>query len=242
MNMRTSKRLKFPGIRRGFSIVELLVALTISSTLLTAMMVALDVMFKRYKVISDQASTHVIARVVMHRLLSMIRTGREFGPFPSDVLDRSQNPADYDRMQFVSLDDAATDSREITTIETRVPSALVVGGISTMQRGPRVLWLVTELTAGAAAPVRTERPLMDGIIAARFNLEYEPGPRLKRATVDLTFMPQGNAYSQIDPATGQVSRSVTLPDGTKVDRQLMFSDAGTPVVRLISTAAPRGEN
>lgn len=225
--------------RRGFSMVELLIALTISGTLMAGMMVALDVMFKRYTVISDQASTHVIARVVMHRILSMIRTGTEFGPYPTDVFDQTQNPANYDSIQFVSFDDPAADRRDITTIETRTPGNVTVGGAATMQRGPRVLWLVVDSSVSGVV-TRTERPLLDGVVAARFNMHYEPGPRLRRATVDLTFMPQGNALTETNNA-GEVTRLTTDADGNTIDRTLMFSDAATPLVRLIATAAPRGE-
>ncbi len=240
MNSTRTLRSMLSAARRGFSMVELLIALTISGTLMAGMMVALDVMFKRYTVISDQASTHVIARVVMHRILSMIRTGTEFGPYPTDVYDRTQNPANYDRIQFVSFDDPAADRRDITTIETREAGNVTVGGVATMQRGPRVLWLVVESSVGGVV-TRTERPLMDGVVAARFNMEYDPGPRLRRATVDLTFMPQGNTVAETN-AAGEVTRTMTDADGNVVDRTLMFSDAGTPLVRLISTAAPRGED
>jgi prepilin-type N-terminal cleavage/methylation domain-containing protein len=240
MNSTRTVRSLLSAARRGFSMVELLIALTISGTLMAGMMVALDVMFKRYTVISDQASTHVIARVVMHRILSMIRTGTEFGPYPTDVYDRTQNPANYDRIQFVSFDDPAADRRDITTIETREAGNVTVAGVATMQRGPRVLWLVVESSVGGVV-TRTERPLMDGVVAARFNMEYDPGPRLRRATVDLTFMPQGNTVAETN-AAGEVTRTMTDADGNVVDRTLMFSDAGTPLVRLISTAAPRGED
>src|SRR5262249_54498554 len=52
-------------IRRGFSMVEMLIALTISSLLLTACLVALDTMFKFYETTSEEASTHVVSRLVM---------------------------------------------------------------------------------------------------------------------------------------------------------------------------------
>ncbi|HZW10885.1 MAG TPA: prepilin-type N-terminal cleavage/methylation domain-containing protein [Phycisphaerales bacterium] len=63
------------GAARAFSVVELLVALTISSLLLTATLVALDASFKSYKVTTESASSHVVARMVMHRMTTMIRTG-----------------------------------------------------------------------------------------------------------------------------------------------------------------------
>jgi prepilin-type N-terminal cleavage/methylation domain-containing protein len=87
---------------RGFSLIEVLVALTIMGTLLTAAMTALDTSFKSYKVTTEGASTHVIARMVMSRIMTMMRTGTEFGPYPVDPLDRAQNPVLSDYLEFVS--------------------------------------------------------------------------------------------------------------------------------------------
>ena len=63
-------------LRRGFNLVELLVALSISATLLTATMVALDASFKAYQMTTEVASTHTIARLTMHRMLALIRTSK----------------------------------------------------------------------------------------------------------------------------------------------------------------------
>ena len=73
------KRTKSPR-RRGFSMVELLLSLAIVSMVLTSSMVALDAAFKGYRATTDTASTHVVSRIVMHRIVAMIRTGKEFGP------------------------------------------------------------------------------------------------------------------------------------------------------------------
>ena len=43
--------------RRGFSIVEMLIALAITATLLTATLAALDTSFKSYKVTTEGART-----------------------------------------------------------------------------------------------------------------------------------------------------------------------------------------
>jgi len=223
--------------------IELLVALTISATLMAAMMVALDVMFKRYTAISDQASTHVITRTVMHRMLAMIRTGTRFGPYPTDVTDRTTNPADYNRIQFISQDDVATNTREITTIESRAAGTVSLGGMTVMQRGPNVLWLVVERSvAGTVSTV--ERPLIDGVVTARFNLEYVPGPRLKRATIDLTVLAQGNSAEVFDRETSTWSSTSTTGNGagaTTVNNSLMHNESGSPVIRMVASVAPRSD-
>src|SRR5690606_30890286 len=81
-------------VRRGFSIVEMLVALTISATLLAATLSAFDASWRSYQHTTESASTHVVSRIVMHRLLAMIRTGTEFGPYPADFFDPEFNPMD----------------------------------------------------------------------------------------------------------------------------------------------------
>jgi prepilin-type N-terminal cleavage/methylation domain-containing protein len=227
--------------RRGFSIVEMLIALTVSGTLLAAMLVALDVMFKRYKVIADAAGTHVVARVVMHRMLAMIRTGQEFGPYPTDVLDRSINPADYDRIQFVSFSDPDNDIREVTTLETRDPQRITVDSISSDQRGPRVLWLVIERAEGSSV-TRQERPLLDGVVNVTFNMEYDIGPRLRRATIDMTILPQANTVEEFDGQRNMwTSTQTDANTGATTERQLLALDAVTPTIRMVASTAPRGE-
>ena len=62
------------SLRRGFNLVELLIALSISATLLTATMVALDASFKAYQKTVHMSATHTIARLTMHRMLALIRT------------------------------------------------------------------------------------------------------------------------------------------------------------------------
>jgi len=83
---------------------------------------------------SESASTHVVSRIVMARVMALIRTGKEFGPFPADVLDSAQNPLVSTFVEFVSLDNAATGQRQITRIERRTGTTSPPGSW-----GPRLL-------------------------------------------------------------------------------------------------------
>ena len=74
-------------IRSGFSLVELLIALAISAILLAATLAALQVSFRAYQTTSDQAATHAVGRMVVHRMTSMIRSGQEFRPLPDEIRD-----------------------------------------------------------------------------------------------------------------------------------------------------------
>ena len=65
---------------RGLSLVEMLVALAISSVLLTATAVAIDTSFKSYAIAAESASTQTATRMVVNRVLTMIRTSTAHGP------------------------------------------------------------------------------------------------------------------------------------------------------------------
>lgn len=192
---------------RGFSMIELLIALSITGTLLAATLTALDSSFKSYKLTTETASTHVVTRMVMSRVMAMIRTGTEFGPYPADVLDTTQNPVVSDAIEFTTWEEPTTLQRRIVRVERRAQADA--------ERGPFELWYVeTNLTAGVVTST-VERPLITGVLEARFTLEYSVGPRLRRATVDLTVRP--NDFQDAS----------------------FSNDLETPAIRLVSTVNPR---
>lgn len=190
--------------RRAFSLVEMLIALTISATLLTATLTAFDASWRAYKDTTESASTHVVSRIVMHRILAMVRTGTEFGPYPDDVLDASQNPLTSTSIEFVSEADRLAGNNRITRIERRA----VANTTDQFE-----LWYV--LINRADGSTIEERPLLANVREALFILEYEPGPRLVRATIDLSIRPN----DEDDLRVGGVDR--------------------TPMIRLVASAEPR---
>ena len=171
--------------RRAFSVVEMLIALAISGSLMAATLAALDSSFKQYKSTTESASTHVVSRIVMHRMLSMIRTGTDFGPFPADPLDPDQNPISSEFIEFVSEQDIGGGITRITRIEHR-PS---------VEEGPNdELWYVVVEPTGEDETIVEERLLLSGVIGCQFNLEYnEQSWLLDRATIDLTIEPNDSA-------------------------------------------------
>jgi len=203
--------------RRAFSMIEMLIAITISATLLTATLSALNASFIQYKVITESASTHVVSRIVMNRILSMVRTGSEFGPFPADVLDTAQNPLQSDWIEFVSARDAAGGIDRITRIEHRAAP----DGSPPDAAG--ALWFVL-LDPDLMNPddpeagILEEHELLSGVENAVFTLEYGVGPMLRHATVDLTIRPNDSR----DLTVGAVS-----------------NPAEAQTIRLIASAAPR---
>ena len=73
--------------RRAFSLVEVLVALTISVILLTATMFALRASFESYRRSAERVSTNVSGRLIIERVQMMIRGGVDFGPVPASPAD-----------------------------------------------------------------------------------------------------------------------------------------------------------
>jgi prepilin-type N-terminal cleavage/methylation domain-containing protein len=194
------------GARRAFSMVELLIAILVSSLMLTACLVALDSSFKSYEHTSETASTHVVSRLVMTRVMAMIRQGQEFGPYPVQVLSPTTLESGY--VEFVSLDDAATGRRQVTRLE-KVADPNLPGMFTLQYRRWDYL--------NGALQTSFNYPLIRNLKEARFTLEYDVGPALRRATVDLTIRPD-------DYSTNVTSIS---------------TDLHVPVLRLISSTSPR---
>ena len=226
------------GGRGGFSIVEMLVALTITSLLLTATLSALDVSYKAYKATSESASDQLVSRLVMHRVLAMLRTGKEFGPYPADVLDAAQNPGIYDRVEFVSFEDEAAGVRQVTRLERRPAEVIAVGsGASYLRRGPYILWMVVERTTPTGTTT-TEQPLLDGVLDLSFTLEYLPGPTLRRATMDLTVRPRGEEVIVADES-GQLHVESVDEAGNVRTNVMVGARFEVPVIRLVASTTPR---
>ncbi|MFZ4572948.1 MAG: prepilin-type N-terminal cleavage/methylation domain-containing protein [Phycisphaerales bacterium] len=199
--------MRTPRSKRAFSMVEMLVALTITATLLTATMAALDASYKSYQATTEGASTNVVARMVMHRVMSMIRTGTEFGPYPEDVLDPGQNPVVGSAIEFERSFNEETGARTIIRLERRTQEDPA--------RGPFELWYIETVLADDEQSSRHEFPLLTGVRELVFTLEYGVGPRLHRATVDLTVSP--NDFQEASFHAGMTA----------------------PAIRLVSTVQPR---
>ena len=179
--------------RRGFNLIEMLIALAITATLLSAVMVALHASFMAYQSTTELASTHTIARLVMHRMLALIRTGQEFGPFPI-------NP--QDSIIFSNEIEFLTPMGDLVRLEWYADT-------DATHPEPNALYAV--INNG------TPRLMLEGVVqqpdgaggqTLPFTLEYELGRRLHRATIDLTIVPDDNMSVTIDGDNQQQIRLV----------------------------------
>ncbi len=223
-----------PQSRRGLSLIEMMIALTISVTLLTATLAALDAMFKGYKQTTESASTHLVSRMVVSRLLAMIRTGEGFGPLPeTNVYDADENPLAADYFQFVTARDPAGTATEMIRVEFRYPESeaainndlenppLRTWGVAGGQPddlwrdNPGELWFVRIDLTTDPPTISQQNPLLTGVRSVVFTMHYDVGPQLTRATIDLVVEPND-------------SQDLTLG-----------IEAKAQTFRLVGSAAPR---
>lgn len=167
------------GSRSGFSLVEVLIALTITATLLTATMAALDASFKSYKANSESAATNVVARIVMQRLTGMIRTGESFGPYPANPILTPNIQSNW--IEFVAFRDPVTGTERIIRLERRDAAGA---------NGPYELWYTVTTFVNGDYESDEEVPLLTGLNDVAFDMEYDVGPRLRRVTIDLIMQPE----------------------------------------------------
>ncbi len=180
-------------MRRGFNLIEMLMALAISAMLLTATMVALDASFMAYQSTTEQASTHTIARLAMNRILSLIRTGQEFGPFPLDPLNTI---VESDFISFV------TPNNQIMTLDwVAAEEALYVE----VHEGEEPFALITRQLILEGVIAQTDA---EGDPISPFTLEYELGRTLYRATIDLAVRPDDNMDTDLSGDNDSLIRLV----------------------------------
>jgi len=153
--------------RRAFSLIEVLVALAITASLLVTVMVALDASFRAYRSTTESASRHTIARLTMHRMLALIRTGSQFGPFPVNVITTPIITSDY--LEFLSS------AGEVLRIEYRPDDEAFF--VIQDPGGPNE----TESLLISGAPPQYDE---NNARILPFTLQYDVGPKLHRATVD----------------------------------------------------------
>ena len=171
--------------RRGFNLVEGHIALAITATLLTATLETLDASFRAYQATTEEVSTQSIGRIVMHRMLTLIRTGTDFGPFPADprvatiqsdfIEFRTQNG------EIVTITWNRNDETLLYSVEGNTPVEMLDGVVGTTDEA--------------------------GVVQAPFTLNYEQGRRLYRATIDITVEPDDMIDLEIE---GDLARPVRL--------------------------------
>ena len=151
-------------MRRGFSAVELLVSMAISTVLLTGLCAAIQASVDAYSRSTADGVNRLTSRLLVERIALLVRTGVTFGPMPSsatinelesDVLELTTPSG----QQITITWDSVTETLEMDVDGT---SSTVLGGVI---------------------------QLSGGVPITPFLLQFENGVTLQRVTINLAVIP-----------------------------------------------------
>ena len=183
-------------MRRGFNLIEVIIATAITALVLVAVMTALDASFKAYRATTESTSSGVSGSIVLERLQGLIRNGIDFAPYPGTL---SATVIESDALEV-----QRPDGSWIMLAWDPEASALTwteQGSTYTVLEG------VTQLTDGDSMP------------HAPFVLEYQLGRHLHRATIDLHVIPDDEQHLDIEGSLQPVLRLV----GSATPRNLVWN-------------------
>jgi len=192
-------RIPRPRAPRGFSLIELIVALAISALLLTASFVALDASFRAYRRTTEEASSHTVSRLAMHRMLAMVRTSHAVGPLPNNPLERA---FDSDHVWVRTWREGGLEYLEIRWCKS-----------------DRSLRIYREPPDDAEDPPDGEEcpcpsdprafsVLLGAVEAKPFHLVVEDGWRVRRVTIDLSVATDAEAATALHSEAREAIRLV----------------------------------
>lgn len=188
------------GYRRGVGLVELLIALSISSLLLTAVGIALDASFVSYKVNQEQSALTQRARVTMHRILTSVRQCDAHAPSTSSLLTNFGLGVRITDVGISMINDAGDD----VTYRYDAPNQRILCTVNGLER--TLLEGVTQFQV-TLEPMRSATSIR---IGGGYDL-------LNRATVLLTVRTT-TATSMASETTGQ--QTVTLSSSAQPRRNV----------------------
>lgn len=184
----------------GLGLVELMIALVISSLLLTATMMATDTSLKAYANATAQVSAQASTRLVTQRLMTLVRSSRAHGPLQPQSSELGPVTLSGDTLSGPYLE--MIDSKEqLVRIEYRSQS--------------REVWLVMSQLDGSNP---SEQPLLTDVVAATFSCSRRKTNDglwvLARGMVDLTIQPTVSDAMDLERAAAMESIRViasTMP-------------------------------
>lgn len=169
--------------------MELLIALAIISSLLTATGVAIDVSFRAYAIATQSASTQSSSRLLTNRLLTNIRNAISHVPLDVTAQDQADGAVlvtdTLIESPFIGFIDRNGDTVRLTYFDANTP--VPSGPDADSTPGPNELWMRREPASGATI---IEQPVLKGVTQCNFSMQRgRDGDGifvLRRATFDFT--------------------------------------------------------
>jgi prepilin-type N-terminal cleavage/methylation domain-containing protein len=167
-------------MRRGFTVVELLIGLAIATVLLAGLFGAIQASVDAYFRSSADGVNRLTSRLLVERIALLVRTGTSFSPLPAN--------ATIDEIESDALSITTPAGQQVTITWNSVSETLEmdVDGVNST-----VLGGVTQLTGGVSI--------------SPFLLQYENGTTLERLTINLVVDPDPQHATSMD-GTGNTIR------------------------------------
>lgn len=192
-----SRRHNTRSIRRsaGLSLVEMLISLAITAMLLTATVVAIDASFRAYAAAAESASTQTTTRLVVHRLLTLMRTSTAHGPLlPETDVTLSGNTLTSPYIELLDPDG------NLVRLE--------------YESADQMLYVTVTPFGGTVA---TKEPLLGGVTQCAFMLNRRLDDDgvwvLDRGSIDFTVEPDADTSLAIEGDSAEPMRVIasTMP-------------------------------
>ena len=175
-NHNCSRRFKLSGgfvVRRGFTIIDLLVGMSIATVLLIGLFASIQSSVDAYERSTAQGVNRLTSRLLVERIALLVRTGSSFGPLPSSAMT---NELESDTLEITTQSGQQV---TITWNSTDETLEMDVDGISST-----VLGGVTQI-AGET-------------VISPFLLQFENGITLQRVTINLAVIPDPEHATEMD--------------------------------------------
>ncbi|MEM9413861.1 MAG: prepilin-type N-terminal cleavage/methylation domain-containing protein [Planctomycetota bacterium] len=169
----------------GLSLVEMLISLTITAMLLTAVMVALDASFQAYAAAAESASTQTTTRLIVHRTLTLVRTSTAHGPLVPD--SSTTPPVTLDGIRTINSHylDLVNPKGDLIRLEYRAAEEMIYVSVTPY-----------------GGSVTTTEPLLGGVTACQFvltrRLDDDGVWVMERGSMDFTVMPDADTSLAIE--------------------------------------------
>jgi|TARA_B100000959_G_C14928455_1_gene602531 prepilin-type N-terminal cleavage/methylation domain-containing protein len=173
-------------MRRGFTVIELLIGMAIAAILLTGLFASIHSSVDAYERSAAEGVNRLTSRLLVERIALLIRTGSSFGPLPAN--------ATINEVESNTLEITTQNGQNVTVSWNSTDETLEMGvdGVSAT-----VLGGVTQLVGGTTI--------------SPFLLQYENGSTLQRVTINLAVVPDPEHATSMDGGgdTVRLTASVT---------------------------------
>ena len=160
-------------MRRGITIIEVLIGMAISAVLLTGLFASIQASVDAYQRSSADGVNRLTSRLLVERIALLVRTGSSFGPLPSN--------ATINELESDTFEITTQNGQQISITWNSIDETLemdVDGVVSTVLGG------VTQNAGGT--PITP------------FLLQFENGRTLQRVTINLAVIPDPEHITAMD--------------------------------------------